>query len=1231
MSFVFNKSKVFLTLATLVLSAVFVGGAFAQSGTSTIKGSVSDQTGAAVPGATVTISNPATGFSRTTTTGGNGNYQFPGVAPATYVLSVEAGNFKKAVNNNVQAPIDSTATINVQLEPGDISAVVDVTSNTIESLVNTQDATIGNTFVPKQIAGLPTDLRRVTDLLTLQPGVTREGYSAGARSDQTNVTLDGVDINDQQTGGRTSQFDLSQSTAIRLTAEAVKEFRITTTNPNANQGRSSGAQISLVTRGGTNQFHGAGYYFYRPTEFSANDFFNNKAGVERPSLARDVFGGAIGGPIVKDKLFFFYSYEGQRESSAGSSVNLVPLPSLGQGVFKFRANGPGCGPKSPDPRVANCSLNLVQLNAIFPQAGINPAALAVFANAASRYPANDATTGDGFNTAGYRFNSPSTIGENTHIARFDWNISNSQQLFARGNYQWDNSTVGGAFNDTPSTGNWSHPYGYVVGHNWTINSNMINNFRYGLTRISASGQGDSNANFVSFRTVFTPLNFSRTSSRVNPTVNITDDFIWIKGGHTFQFGGNVRLIENRRSSFGSAFDSAVTNGSFYQSAGTIIDDAVANAGYSNIEDGLTLRRTLASMIGRFSQYSANFTFDIDGSPLPPGSPADRIFATEEYDLYVQDKWKPFSNLTLTLGLRYGMSRPVYEKNGFQVRPDQPLGDFLDRRIASAAKGVPLNDLINFELAGPANNAPGMYSMDWNNFQPSVAAAWSPNFKGGFLGKLFGEQRQSTFRGGFRIVNDYFGQQLAVNFDQLSAIGFTASSNINAETYNITNNLAPLFTGFGQDIRSLPGIAAPTQVFSVPADESFAIQTSLDTDLVSPINYQWSFSYGRSLPKGMYVEANYVHRKARNLLGARDVMAINNIVDPISGMDWYTAAGILRDASIAGTSVANVQVLPFFENLFPSITFLGQPTSTQSLYQFIRPRTDWTGIQAFLDDQDTPNIFYHPQYGALSAFGTIARSDYHGGTLSVRQRLGDWLSYDFNYTYSKSMDDVSGLQTAASFGSGFILNPIRQEDSYSLSDFDSTHVVNANFVVQLPFGRGQMFDDLGTTTDFFIGGWQLGGIVRFNTGRPYDGIFDSDGWDTNWNITSRGVRIAPIQSSPTRTGDSPNLFGDLDALAKAIRGPAPGETGDRNAFRDTGYSVLDMSLQKTFRFPWNENHALQFRWEVFNVLNQQYLAGTRGVQVSEGAGGAVSFNSGAGLFTGTRGNPRRMQFGLRFEF
>ena len=261
----FSASRALNLLVVLSLILMFmVSGAFAQAGTTGISGTVTDQNGAAVPGATVTITNAETNFTRTVTTSADGKYNFPGIPPATYRVEVTAPSFKKAVNANAKALVETPLEFNVALEPGDVSAVVDVTSNTIESVVNTQDASLGNNFEPQQITQLPTDLRRVADLLTLQPGVTREGYVAGGRSDQANVLLDGIDINDQQNGGRTDQFQTSQDTVLRATAESVEEFRITTTNANANQGRSSGAQISLVTKSGTNQWPGSLFYFYRP-------------------------------------------------------------------------------------------------------------------------------------------------------------------------------------------------------------------------------------------------------------------------------------------------------------------------------------------------------------------------------------------------------------------------------------------------------------------------------------------------------------------------------------------------------------------------------------------------------------------------------------------------------------------------------------------------------------------------------------------------------------------------------------------------------------------------------------------------------------------------------------------------------------------------------------------------------------------------------------------------------
>lgn len=1232
------KALVHKTTAVMFVLAALVVAGFAQAGTSGVSGTVRDKNGAAVAGATLTITNIGTSATRTTTSDGEGNYNFPGLLPALYKIEITASGFKKLVNSEIRLAVDSPIRFEPVLETGDVSAVVTVTTSTIESVVNTQDATIGNNFLPEQIVQMPTDLRRVNDLLALQPGVTRDGYVAGGRSDQANITLDGVDINDQQTGGRNGTGTISQDSALRATTESVEEFRITTLGANANQGRSSGAQISLVTKSGTNNLRGAVFYFKRPTMGSANNFFNNLAGVARPSIARDVYGGAIGGPIKKDRLFFFYSYEGQYQKLDASVNRVVPLAHLGQGSIKFRGTGPSC--------VAGvCTVGQAELNnTIYSAVGINQLAVNALRAAATSYASNNTTVGDGLNTGGFLFNSPSTDKENTHIVRLDWNPAGNQQIFFRGNYQWDNTSGTSAFPDTPTTSLWSHPYGFVVGHNWTISNNKINNFRYGLTRQAFSSQGDSAANSISFRFVFSPLLFSRTLNRVTPVQNITDDFTWIKGNHTFQFGGNVRIIRNERQSFGNAYDSAITNPSFYASSGAVLQQRFTANGYTiNGGDISSVQAAAAALIGRYSQYSGNFTFDIDGSVLPAGTAASRTFATEEYDSYIQDVWKFNSQLTLTMGLRYAVSRPVYEKNGFQVIPTERLGDYFERRVASSNGGRPLNDLIQFQLGGPKNNAPGFYSMDWNNFQPRIAAAWSPDFKNKFLQKLIGKSGEAVFRGGFGISNDYFGGQLAVSFDGLSTIGFTSAATIAANTYNVTTNPAPLFTGYGQNIRALPGIPAPQQRFITPADEAQRIETSLDATITSPTHYTWNFSYGRDLPKGMYFEASYIGRAARNLFGTRDVMALNNLRDPISGMDWYTAAGILHDRRAANTPYQNVTPIAYFENLFPGLgaNFWGDPSlsATQSVFLLVARDQydilDWTYVQALIDDYGLyPNMFFHPQYAAFSAYGTFAKSDYHGATFTLRQRLGQILRYDINYTFSKSTDDVSGLQTDGSYGGQFLLNPLRQQDNHALSDFDATHVVNANFLFDLPVGRGRKwFSDMNKWADAFVGGWSLNGIYRWNTGQPISPPFDQAQWATNWNVQSNGFRIRPLSSGVFR--DTRNFFADRQAAFNSFRNARPGETGERNTFRAPGYQTLDLGLSKSVTMPWNENHKFQFRWEVFNVTNVQYFAVTNQTRTTWGlpqdpetSTAASSFGQ---IFTDIQGTPRRMQFGLRYSF
>ena len=1301
--------ELFLICGLLVLVSIWGVTALGQTGTSSVRGTVVDPVGKVVSGATVTITNTETNTSRNQTTSESGIYVFELVPPGPYRVEVEAAGFKKAIITDVQALVAKPSEVNVQLEVGALTESVTVAASANEVALNTQDASLGNNFVSQQIAQLPLEARNVAALLTLQPGVTREGAVTGSRADQANVTLDGVDINEQQSNqiGSTSSSDAASAspgtnTVLRLNAEAIDEFRVVTANPNAQFGRSSGAQVSLITRGGTNELHGALFWFHRPTVLAANDFFNNRAGrygpadpqvqlgqarvgeekVPRPALIRNTFGGRIGGPIVHDRTFFFYSYEGRTDRSQQSVLQRVPLPTMGLGQLRF-ANQTGPGGVT--------TFTAANFATVFPSLqGTNPVALQALGAAAAKYRANDfGTTGDSFidtngqlvllNTAGYRFNAYLPSNFNSHSARFDHNLTSKQQLFARINVNHDEIAGVPAFPDTPRPDTWSHPWGIAAGHTWTISNQFVNNFRYGLTREAFTTQGDASKNEIFFRFVFFPVLDSRTLQRVTPVHNFTDDFSWVKDNHTMQFGGNFRVVRNRRTSFAGAFDTAYTNPSGYTS-GSLLSSPISTffSGTPNAPRGgqtSVIQNAAAALLGRLTSWNARLTYDKEGNLLPAGTATEREFATEEYEWYGQDTWKIGTTLTLSYGLRYSLSRPIYETNGFETKPNIPLSDYLQRRIEASAKGQNYTEPLLMELSGPANGKAPMYPWDKNNFQPRVGIAWSPNFKSGVMHTIFGDNSRSVIRGGFAMTNDFLGQQLATRFDQLNSLGFLTTLNSPFSFCNTTSNPCPLFSGFNQPVRTFPLVAPEiednlTFPRQRPADMALVIETSLDERIKSPTNYMWNLTFERELPKGLVIQASYIGRIGRSLLLSRDVMMPNNLTDPKSGMDWYTAAGMLEDLrrtlAVQGITASsptatiqaafnNLQPIPFFENFFGSVpnfatnlvgnsrrnTF-GINTATKAVFgdAFFFNGNDWTTTQADIDifgllDEGLPLLFYQPQYGALSSFTTVGNSEYHGGTLSVRQRLGESLTMDFNYTFSKSMDDASGLQTSGSYGGTFILNPLRQHDSWAVSDFDVRHIINFNALWQLPMGRNRWLSFGGNkVADTILGNWQLSSIMRWNSGYPIGAPFDAATWATNWNVQSYGVRVRDIEACPTR-GDKqpPRLFGcNPDQAYQSFRNAKPGETGDRNAFRLPGYFTLDLGFTKSFNI--KENHKLELRFEAFNVTNTQIMGGilnTRDgyglVDVPQASPAPTNFSN----FVSIQGNRRVMQFGFRYAF
>jgi hypothetical protein len=1277
-----------------VLLVLLATPTWAQTATSSIRGTVTDAQSRVVVGATVTITNRATNATRTLRTNETGGFSFELVTPGTYRVVTEAAGFRTKAVDGVQAAVAKISEIDVQLEVGAKNEVVEVQSSEQAALVNTQDASLGNVFVAQQIGELPLEALNVVDLLSLQPGVTREGYVAGARADQSNVTLDGVDINNAQTSNtsqETGQVVGELSTSIidgpvlRLNADAIEEFRVTTSNSNANQGRSSGSQVNLVTKSGTNNWHGGLFEFHRNTIFTANTWFNNhatdangnSAPVPRQALIRNTFGASLGGPIVKNKAFFFYSYEGGRDAKSASVVRLVPLPTLGAGTIKYEyCSAPtsgGCGGFSTN------TLTASQVAQVYSTAGIDAAAVAVLGDAAAKYASNDTSVGDGLNTGGFRFNAPEPVKLNSHVVKLDFNLTSKQTAFFRANVIHDHAQKAQWLPDTPSPQIWSHPRGLAAAHTWTLGNNWVNNFRYGYTRQAFTDGGDSKQNDIEFRFIFSPRAFTRDLSRITPVHNFTDDVSWVKGNHTFQFGTNLRVISNTRTSFANAYDFAYTNPSFFLSGGADLSDFfqsyLDNNGLPGHGGNMTsidaVQAAGAALIGGLSEYTANFTFNKDGSLLAAGVPSKRDFKTQSYDFYLQDSWRVRQNLTLTLGLRYSLERPVYEAQGFEVQPTVPLGTYFQKRLAAAHNGQNFVDDIVINRSGPANGGPPMYAWDKNNFQPRVAFAWE-------LG------HRNVVRGGFGLVNDYYGQALAVSWDLNNTLGFTSNYTDPANTFSISGlrPLAPVFTGYGQELRpfvpanQLPsGLTFPARALPIDIPNKIfgeRIESSVDSTLRAPKEYTWNLTFERQLPGNSVVTLSYIGRAARGLLARRDIAAFNNLRDPQTGVDWYTAGTALEKLRQAGTDISQIpSLLPtkinqYFVNMFPAGlatvvndfegagTFDPTWTNAQALYGYqsigFFSGNDWTDAQAELDlalaNDGYALRFMQPQYGALSAWSSVGNSNYNALAASLRSRYKG-LVFDFNYTYSHSLDDASGLQTEGGFGNNqgngaFIVNPIRQGDNYANSDFDVRHSINADAVWQLPFGKGRMLlSNPHPAVEAILGGWQLSGIFRWNTGLPTFSPYDNARWATNWNVQANVTPIKPLHTCPSRPAvGPPKLFGacgDINAIYDSFRNAYPGETGPRNYLRLPGYIDFDFGLAKSWKMPYHDGHVIQLRWDVFNATNTQHFTAidstTRsgfGVALDPAANHSVAPAPWSN-FTAIHGNPRVMQVGLRYSF
>src|SRR5579864_1965459 len=414
-------------ISLFVLAGLLSAYVCAQTGTSSLRGIVTDPKGAVISGATITLSNPQTGYSRTVKSSGQGEYQFLNVPPATYNLTADAPGFARLTQSYLTLLVDTPVQLDLPMQVAGATTTIEVTG--AAPLVNTTDASLGIAFGEQQVKELPLEGRNIPDLLTLQAGVvytgnrpdintnvdTRSGSVNGARSDQSNITLDGVDVNDQVNG-------YAFTSVLPVTADSLQEFRTTTSNYGADQGRSSGAQVSLVTKSGTNNFHGSAYDYHRNTATSANDFFVKQAELAqgKPNsplkLIRNIFGGSVGGPIIKNRLFFFANYEGARQREEASVLRIVPSDSLRDGVMIYQCDSASLCPAATVKGVSGAGhavpagyygLSPSQLAGMDPL-GIGPDK--VMLQYFNTFPhTNDVSAGNGFDYVGYRFKGPTPV------------------------------------------------------------------------------------------------------------------------------------------------------------------------------------------------------------------------------------------------------------------------------------------------------------------------------------------------------------------------------------------------------------------------------------------------------------------------------------------------------------------------------------------------------------------------------------------------------------------------------------------------------------------------------------------------------------------------------------------------------------------------------------------------------------------------------------------------------
>lgn len=1126
--------KLVMCLLTLLLST---GLTFGQNPTGRLLGVVSGPDGV-LPSATVTATFNVTGKTLTVTTDADGAFQFPSLEPGLYTVNVTSTGFKSFVANEVKIDVGRDYNLTPALEIGNVQETVTIIAGA--DVVTSTTAQISNTVSPQQILSLPLISRAPLELTTLQAGTTRiagQGTSInGMRTNSTNTTRDGISINDAFI--RANATDLAAS---RPSVDDTGEFTISTANQEASSS-GGGAQIQLITPRGTKDFHGALYAYNRNSYFAANDFFNNRAGVERPFRNRNNFGGKVGGPLpifnfgeggpmfFKDKGFFFFAYERLIDPVSISDSRTILTPSARTGTFTFNRATAGSAITSGNilcPSGAVGSVCTVPNILTFAQSlgfqgissTINPV---IQARVLSQLPAagNNTSIGDNLNTTGFDLTRDFSTKRNAYTTRVDVDATDKDTFNAVLAYNREDinrpDVDVATFSSIPDATQFALNKTLSFTYRRTISDTILNEFRAGIftsevpfDRTSTppdfilGPQGTTNLGNTQLAGIISsPENIFLDQGRFNKVFTFADNVDVILGKHSLRFGGQFQKYKvNSFNDFGTVPNYTLGT----TSVNTATNTTLATTNFNNVGGSGSLINT--SQLGTANGLLALLGGLVNGgvqafnttSPTSGFQTARNLapFRNSNHALYLQDRWSVTPGLTLTAGVRYELFPALKINNGLSLEPvitdlNNPQASLLNRNGTFNVVGT--NSGKEFQY----------YQTDYNNFAPSIGVAYTPNFEKGIGSLLFGSPGRTVIRGGY--------SEVYVNDSIITAISGTLNGNVGlgrataaaigpAGTTSLNDRLGANLTPI-----SAPAFIALPRTFlqnNTNVQGFFGVANVVDPKIQIPKVRQYSVGLQREIFGNMAFEIRYVGTSSNNQFKGTELNQID-IVNNGFLADFRRAQANLAltggtTAFCNPTTVTGCQALTLFRTgtgatqVGTGPLVVGTNVTATSFNTQLRNGTPADLAQSFVasnlnnhptvaSPNNTPfvNFYANPAIGQIEFFENGGRYNYNSLQLELRRRFSQGVYFQANYTFSKNLSNAAG--TSQGLFEPNLLNQ-RPELEYTRADFDQRHAFNFNGIVQLPFGKGRKFLNQGGITNAIFGGFELSGLAQWSSGAP----------------------------------------------------------------------------------------------------------------------------------------------------